>query len=119
MPELEAADDPHYFDFDLDRGIRDQVVQKLEGSPLLQLARDVGPALSGIYALYFRDDLVYIGKASKGTTTSKRTLRSRLADGTRSFRRDSLDLSFAVIPIAADNPKAVTFPRMVGFFPLV
>jgi len=72
------TDDLHHFDFDLDRGIREQVVEKLETSPLLLLTKDVGPAFSGIYALYFKDKLVYIGKASKGTTKSKRTLRSRL-----------------------------------------
>ena len=73
-----ADDDLHHFDFDLDRGIREQVLEKLEASPLLLLVRGVGPALSGIYALYFKGKLVYIGKASKGTTKSKRTLRSRL-----------------------------------------
>ena len=78
MPE--TADDPHHFDFDLDRGIRAQVVEKLEASPLLPLTRSLGPKLSGIYALYFKRKLVYIGKASKGTTKSKRTLRSRLSE---------------------------------------
>jgi hypothetical protein len=78
MPE--AADSPHHFDFDLDRGIREQVVQKLEVSPLLPLTKGVGPPQSGIYALYFKGKLVYIGKASKGTTKSKRTLRSRLSE---------------------------------------
>lgn len=73
-------DDPHHFDFDLDRGIRSQVVEKLEASPLLALASGVGPDASGIYALYFKKRLVYIGKASKGTTKSKRTLRGRLAE---------------------------------------
>ena len=35
----------------------------------------------GFYALYFKKDQpVYIGKASKGTTKSKRTLRARLAE---------------------------------------
>lgn len=73
------ADDPHYFDFDLDRGIREQVVEKLEASPLLPLSKGVGPAESGIYALYYRTKKpVYIGKASKGTTKSHRTLRDRL-----------------------------------------
>jgi len=72
------TDDLHHFDFDLDRGIREQVVDKLEASPLLLLTKDVGPVFSGIYALYFKGELVYIGKASKGTTKSKRTLRSRL-----------------------------------------
>ncbi len=53
-------------------------MEKLEGSPLLPLAKNVGAQASGIYALYFRNKLVYIGKASKETTKSKRTLRARL-----------------------------------------
>lgn len=75
-----AGDNPHYFDFDLDRGIRSQVVEKLESSPLFTLGKGVGPQASGIYALYFGNTLVYIGKASKGTTKSKRTLRARLSE---------------------------------------
>ena len=74
------ADNPHHFDFDLDLGIRRQVVDVLEASPLLALAKGVGPQASGIYALYYKDKLVYIGKASKGTTKSKRTLRARLSE---------------------------------------
>jgi hypothetical protein len=70
--------DPHRFDFDLDRGIREQVVKALEKSPLLPLEKGVGPADSGIYALYHKKSLVYVGKASKGTTKSGRTLRARL-----------------------------------------
>jgi hypothetical protein len=69
---------PHHFNFDLDLGIRTQVVEKLESSPFLSLARGIGPQASGVYVLYFKDVLVYIGKASKGTTKSKRPLRSRL-----------------------------------------
>jgi hypothetical protein len=78
MPD--AGNDPHHFDFDLDRGIRTQVVEKLESSPLLALTKQAGPNASGVYALYFKGKLVYIGKASKGNTKSKRTLRSRLAE---------------------------------------
>ncbi|MES2136241.1 MAG: Eco29kI family restriction endonuclease [Pseudomonadota bacterium] len=74
------TDDPHYFEFDLDRGIRAQVVERLEASPLLPLVRGVGPVSSGIYALYFQGSLVYVGKASRGTTKSKRTLRARLSE---------------------------------------
>lgn len=79
-----VSDDPHlfefdhHFDFDLDRAISAQVVEKLEKSPLLPLEKGVGPKLSGIYALYFKGKLVYVGKASKGTTKSERTLRERL-----------------------------------------
>ena len=68
----------HHFDFDLDRAIREQVVERLEASLILQLQRNVGVPASGIYALYWHGALVYIGKASKGTTKSERTLRARL-----------------------------------------
>lgn len=47
---------------------------------MIPLTRVAGPAESGIYALYYKGDLVYVGKASKGTTKSKRTLRSRLSE---------------------------------------
>lgn len=74
------AEDPHHFDFDLDWGIRAQVVERLDASPLLPLIKGTGPLASGVYALYYQGSLVYIGKASKGTTKSKRTLRARLAE---------------------------------------
>jgi Eco29kI-like restriction endonuclease len=73
-----ATNDPHFFNFDLDRGIRLQVVEKLEGSPILPLQKNVGPPLSGIYALYHKNSLVYVGKATKEMTKSARTLRQRL-----------------------------------------
>lgn len=74
----EGGVDPHRFEFDLDRAIRDQVIEKLNGSPELALAKDVGPRQSGIYALYHKGALVYVGKASRETTKSKRDLRARL-----------------------------------------
>jgi len=76
MPES----DDHHFVFDLDTGIRSQIVRKLESSPLLHLTKGTGPPSSGIYALYYNRNLVYVGKASKGTTKSKRTLRARLSE---------------------------------------
>jgi hypothetical protein len=90
LVRMSTENDPHYFDFDLDRGIRFQVVEKLEASPLLNLAKGVGPRESGVYALYYRGDLVYIGKASKGMTKSSRTLRDRLGEHIRKLtgRRD-------------------------------
>jgi hypothetical protein len=76
---MESGEDrSHEFDFDLDCGIRAQVIERLERSPLLPLVKNTGPPTSGIYALYHKNKLVYIGKASKGTTKSKRTLRGRL-----------------------------------------
>ena len=74
----DRRDDQHHFEFDLDRGIRDQVVEKLEASPLLPLKKGVGPVASGIYALYHKNELVYLGMVSRSTTKSKRALRDRL-----------------------------------------
>jgi len=74
------TEEAHHFEFDLDRGIRAQVVEKLEASPLLPLTRGVGPAESGIYGLYHKGALVYVGKVSKDTTKSKRVLRGRLSE---------------------------------------
>ena len=78
MPEIDDTRDLHEFIFELDRAIQDQVVERLDASPELTLVRDVASKRSGIYALYFSKQLVYIGKASKGTTKSERTLRARL-----------------------------------------
>ncbi len=73
-----ANDPTHHFVFDLDTAIRLQVVKVLEDSPLMPLVKDAGPPDSGIYALYHLGKLVYVGKASKETTKSGRTLRARL-----------------------------------------
>ncbi len=80
---MPREDSPHYFDFDLDRGIREQVVEKLESSPSLDLKRKIGPIESSVYVLYHKDKLVYVGKASRRTTKSKRTLRARLNEHVR------------------------------------
>jgi hypothetical protein len=61
----ELTDDRHHFEFDLDRGIRQQVVEKLEESPLLPFVKNAGPPSSGIYALYYKGELVYLGKAAR------------------------------------------------------
>lgn len=70
--------DPHHFTFDLDAAISAQVLAALKTSPRVPLAKNVAPRESGIYALYHKRKLVYVGKASKGTTKSERSLRERL-----------------------------------------
>lgn len=70
--------DLHFFRFDLDKAIRGQLIEALENSPKLELTKSIGPQLSGIYALYWKSRLVYVGKATKELTKSGRTLRTRL-----------------------------------------
>src|SRR5271170_8018752 len=36
-----SNEDPHHFEFDLDRGIQDQVLAKLKTSPMLELRKSV------------------------------------------------------------------------------
>ena len=74
----EKESDPHLFVFDLDRAIRAQLIAKLRGSPSMSLAKSIGPQESGVYALFWKDELVYVGKATKEMTKSKRDLRTRL-----------------------------------------
>jgi hypothetical protein len=61
----------HEFIFEIDVAIRTQVIQKLEASPQLRLTKDVGHPLKGVYALYWKGQLVYAGKALH-TTLRKR-----------------------------------------------
>ncbi len=68
----------HHFRFNLDPAIRDQLIEKLKTSPKLPLTKNVGPVESGLYLLYFKGALVYIGKASKELTKSARDLKTRL-----------------------------------------
>lgn len=87
-------DDPHHFTFDLDAGIREQLITHLENAPRLALGKGVGPRESGLYALYFDGSLVYIGKATKTFTKSGRTLRDRLGEHVRKLtQRTGGDLS--------------------------
>ena len=72
------AGSENHFTFDLDRAVFAQITEALEASPTYPLVKSAGPAESGIYALYYKSQLVYIGKASKETTKSGRTLRQRL-----------------------------------------
>jgi len=104
MPD--KTPDPHEFVFELDRAIRDQVIEKLASSPIVPLVRNSAPQASGIYALYYKKSLVYVGKASRGTTVSKRTLRSRLNEHVGKLEhRDNLkmeDLTCRFLTIASD-----------------
>jgi len=94
------SSDPNRFSFDLDRAIRDQVTEKLDKAPLWPLTKDVGPKESGIYALYHKKKLVYVGKASRETTKSERTLRTRLNEhvgkisGRQNITLDEMECKF-------------------------
>jgi hypothetical protein len=55
--------DQHGFVFEFDKAYNHQLIQKFEVSPEHQLGEDVAPREKGVYALYYRGELVYAGKA--------------------------------------------------------
>ena len=73
-------DNPCFFRFDLDTAIRDQLLRKLDQVSPVPLYPNSAPSESGIYVLYYKNTQVYVGKASKETTKSSRTLRTRLGE---------------------------------------
>ena len=74
--------DQHQFIFEFDKAFNQQLIEKFEASPEHPLTRDVAPRLTGVYALYYRGQLVYAGKA-----LDKTTLASRLRNHYRKIDR--------------------------------
>ncbi len=83
--------DKHYFEFEIDRAIRTQVIEKLEASPSHLLKEDIAPAKTGIYALYREGRFVYGGKALDKTTLKRRlNEHRRKIDGRRNISIDEI-----------------------------
>ena len=50
-----------------DKAYNQQLIEKFEASPDHPLTEDVAPRVKGVYALYYRGELVYAGKALETT----------------------------------------------------
>ncbi len=92
--------DEHEFYFEFDKAYNQQLIEKFETSPAHPLTEDVAPGEKGVYALYFRRELVYAGKALNTR------LNRRLAEHFRkiAFRRniDTGDVSCRFLVIRGD-----------------
>jgi hypothetical protein len=64
--------DKHQFFFEFDKAFTQQLIEKFEASPAHPLSNDVAPPQKGVYALYWKRQIVYAGKALD--TTLKRRL---------------------------------------------
>ena len=64
--------DEHEFIFEFDKAYTNQLIEKFEASPQHSLSKDIAPPRKGVYALYYKEKLVYAGKALD--TTLKRRL---------------------------------------------
>lgn len=63
--------DRHQFVFEFDKAYNSQLIEKFEASPAHGVTPNVAPALKGVYALYYKRQLVYAGKALN-TTLARR-----------------------------------------------
>lgn len=72
--------DKHDFEFEIDKAIRSQVIQKLEASPEHPLTENVAPAKKGVYALYRGGRFVYGGKALETTLKTRLNQHYRKID---------------------------------------
>jgi hypothetical protein len=72
------------------------LLERFEESPLLNFPPAAAPAETGIYGLYLRQELVYIGKAARGSNLKRRFAEHARKIGgrkTSNFRRCSADSS--------------------------
>ena len=88
---------PHKFVFELDLAIRAQVIGKLEASPQKPLAPDVAPARTGVYVLYWRNELVYAGKALQTTLKTRLGQHARKVDTRRNIALADMSCRFLTI----------------------
>ena len=58
--------------------IRIKIIEKLEESSYFPLVKNIAPNQSGVYILYHKNELVYIGKSTKNSRKSIRTMRQRI-----------------------------------------
>ena len=70
----------HRFIFEFDKAYNHQLIEKFEASPVLALTEKVAPPETGVYALYWKGEMVYAGKALKTT------LKRRLAEHNQRIR---------------------------------
>lgn len=87
----------HHFSFEIDRAIRTQVIEKLKASPVLKLKEDVGPPLKGVYALYWKRKLVYVGKALHTTLKRRLAEHARKIAGRQNISLNDMTCRFLTI----------------------
>lgn len=69
--------DQHVFVFEFDKAYNHQLIEKFEASPAHPLGETVAPAEKGVYALYWKGEMVYAGKALDTRLRQRLTQHSR------------------------------------------
>jgi hypothetical protein len=89
--------DKHEFFFEFDKAFTQQLIEKFEASPAHPLSNDVAPPQKGVYALYWKRQIVYAGKALD--TTLKRRLgeHAKKIAGRRNIELTQITCRFLII----------------------
>ena len=89
--------DDHHFVFEFDKAYNHQLIEKFEASPEHPLAVDVAPPVKGVYALYYRGELVYAGKALNTTLARRLAEHHRKIDSRRNIEVSEVTCRFLTI----------------------
>jgi len=89
--------DEHHFVFEFDKAYNHQLIEKFEASPEHPLAVDVAPPIKGVYALYYRGELVYAGKALNTTLARRLAEHHRKIAGRRNIEVSEVTCRFLTI----------------------
>ena len=91
--------DRHAFVFEFDKAYNQQLIEKFEASPEHPLAEDVAPRQKGVYALYYRGELVYAGKALDTTLGRRLAEHYRKVAGRQNINVSDVTCRFLTIDV--------------------
>ena len=89
--------DRHQFFFEFDKAFTSQLIEKFEASPTHPLAEDVGAPEKGVYGLYWKDEIVYAGKALDTTLKRRLAEHTRKISGRRNIKLNQITCRFLTI----------------------
>jgi hypothetical protein len=87
----------HAFSFRIDEAINDQVIAKIESTPIIPLSDEAAPKKKGVYLLYHKGILVYAGKAMKSTLATRLGQHAKKISGRKFIRLDEMTCRFITI----------------------
>jgi hypothetical protein len=86
--------DKHQFLFEFDKAFSSQLIDKYEASPAHSLSNDVAPPQKGVYALYWKRQIVYAGKALDTTLKRRLAEHAKKISGRRNVELNQITCKF-------------------------
>jgi hypothetical protein len=89
--------DEHEFIFEFDKAYTSQLIEKFEASPRHSLSKDIAPPKKGVYALYYKDKLVYAGKALDTTLRRRLNEHAKKISSRKNIKLSEIKCRFLTI----------------------